>query len=482
MTELRFKGVFSKPKLTIFVIAICLVCIVLVFNLFWKLETPDLNQSVQLKPQASSFNNQGAMRGEVQIIGTGGAVDYDSFKHIVEERKRQGSSGNSNQNKTSINETGPRDENILVEKLYITGTIKPIKMTPVIAPFDGAIHDIFVSLGSYVNTNEAMIQLDTSKIDERLRETQSALIKAQIQVDKYSSWSDGSEMQRAKRSVNDAERELQRAKRYEIETQGLYEKGIIPRNEYDNAIEQNKSRQSAYDAALIDYKTTLEQGGERALKMADLELENAQSRLKTVETDKENYIVKSSVSGIVTMPPDNGNVEQKHKTIEPGVQVMKGDSLFTIADISKYIAEGEVDEIDINKLKIDQEVIIESDALPGLHFNGKITEISSEANISVGMAKIPKYRIKALFQYAEDQKNLIKIGMSARLTIIVTPPHKAVVVPLEYIIDNDKNPKLKVIRNGKEITVPVVIGASTINGVTIESGVFPNDEIVEIDN
>lgn len=413
-------------------------------------------------------------------------IQPDSIQQLAKTRSLEGGLiPSSRQNKHDGNKIPQHimgaNHQVPVEKLFITGIIKPSKISTILSPFDGVIKEVKVNVGSFVDIEQPLLILDTSKIDESLREAQSAYIKAKIAVDKLKEWENGTEMQRASRSVNDADRELKKAQREEIEAKGLFDKGIIPRNEYENAVEQTKSRESSFHSAQNELRSAQNQGGEDALKMAILELQNATSRFESIQSDRKLNVVKSDLAGIVTLPPATG-ADNKSKIVEAGVSVLKGDALYNVADISRFIAEGQVDEIDINKVKLKQDVIIESDALPGISLKGNIINISAEATASDSMNRIPKYAVIASFDYDTRSKELIKIGMSARMTIIVSEAKLGQLVPIAAIIDIENDPKLRVMRDGKIQLIDVKLGKTSIEGIEILDGLLESDKLAGIDD
>lgn len=417
--------------------------------------------------------------GSVQNLVQGDGSDLISQK--IAQMRKTGIPPSIQQALSGMQNGNGQQADTITERLYISSSIKPANSSVILAPFEGVVDKVHVTIGDYVKAGQLLLDIDTSKIDERVREAQSAYIKAQIENDKLKNWADGAEMQRAQRTLNDADREFKNSQREEIEAKGLYDKGIIPRNEYENTVEQTKSRESAFNAAVDELKTTEDQGGEKAFQMATLELENAKSSYESIISDRSKSQVITSIAGIVTLPPDTASGDNKSKNVEPGVQVLKGDALYTIADISRFISEGEVDEIDINKIQYKQKVIIESDALPNRQFEGSIIGISAEAVLSSGMSIVPKYKIRAIFDYDDDTKNLIKIGMSTRMTIITTPTRQARIVPLDVIMNPNEKPQISIVRDGKEQIVDVQLGKTTVGGVEILSGLKEHDKITKFD-
>ena len=77
------------------------------------------------------------------------------------------------------------------------------------------------------------------------------------------------------------------------------------------------------------------------------------------------------------------------------------------------------------------------------------TNIQTKATLMIEKSeRISKHEV-GLLNLAEQLKKFIKIGLSAHLTTVVTSPNQALIVPLEYIIDDAKKLKPRVERSEK---------------------------------
>lgn len=77
------------------------------------------------------------------------------------------------------------------------------------------------------------------------------------------------------------------------------------------------------------------------------------------------------------------------------------------------------------------------------------TNIQTKATLMIEKSeRISKHEV-GLLNLADQLKKFIKIGLSAHLTTVVTSPNQALIVPLEYIIDDAKKLKPLVERSEK---------------------------------
>ncbi len=95
----------------------------------------------------------------------------------------------------------------------------------------------------------------------------------------------------------------------------------------------------------------------RQLQFSDQQIEELQKRGKPVV----RQIISSSISGVIT-----------EKFVTEGQYVNVGDPLFSVADLSLIWVELEVFEPDLPYLKVGQELMILSPALPGQPLQGRV--------------------------------------------------------------------------------------------------------------
>ena len=136
-----------------------------------------------------------------------------------------------------------------------------------------------------------------------------------------------------------------------------------------------------------------------ALDMRDLELslESQQKQLK-------DYYITSPISGTV--------VEKIYKAGDTINNANSSVILMTVADLSKLKFTMDVDELDISKLEIGQDVVVTADAVENQTFAGKITKIATEGTSQNGVAT---YKVEVVI----DEPGALRPSMNVDAQIII---------------------------------------------------------------
>ena len=171
------------------------------------------------------------------------------------------------------------------------------------------------------------------------------------------------------------------------------------------------------------------QNAEDSLRNAELSMENTQKQL-------ENYTITSPISGTV--------IDKEYKA---GDTVESGKTLCTIYDLSYLELEMAVDELDIGKVEVGQEVRITADALEGQTFSGVVDKVSINGTTANGATSYPVTII------IEDYGDL-RPGMNVSAQIIGEVVPNALCIPVDAV------------ERGNTVTVPGP-GALSEDGLSV---------------
>jgi HlyD family secretion protein len=235
-----------------------------------------------------------------------------------------------------------------------------------------------------------------------------------------------------------------------------------------------RAQVAQYQATLANYAAVYE----RSKKLADIGAESRQQ----LDTDKTNYLtaqatydnnvsqlgyykITSPVAGMVIGTPTPAG-----ETVVQGISAAQ--SLLTIADMSKMQIKTLVDETDIGKVKVGEQVSFTVDAQTDKTFTGKVTSISRNATTSSNVVYYPVY------VEVDSSEDLLFPTMTARVTITVGERKNVMMVPLAAIKEENGQKYVEVMTNGKTESILVNVGLKNDENVEILSGLSEADQIV----
>lgn len=357
----------------------------------------------------------------------------------------------------------------LVHEIGLVGKIEPDTTLVLTAPFDGNVQANLVEQGQRVEAGQVLLRMDPATLEVQLRDALSAQLKARRTVQEMQDWDSSPTVSRARRSLRTAQMSADNTQRKLTESENLFKRGIIPRNELDDLRQQSQQQQLDLASARSELQQALEQGKGEYRQIADMELTNATVKYEALRTLLAAQEVKAPFSGIVVPAPGNNAPAGGGNTnapIQAGSKVSQGQVLFGLANIERLKIVAKVSELDINQLHQGQAVEVMGDGFDGERLKGSVSVVSGLAIASdtQGSAQFPV--TLSIPTLTPEQLQRVRLGMSARLTIVTYNNEQAIVIPSQAI-EPDMTVAYREAMDKPVERVKVTTGQSTTQGVEV---------------
>jgi HlyD family secretion protein len=358
----------------------------------------------------------------------------------------------------------------LVHQIGLVGKIEPDTTVTLTAPFDGNVLANLVEQGQRVEAGQVLLRMDPATLEVQLRDALSAQLKARRTVQEMQDWDSSPAVSRARRSLRTAEMTAGNTQRKLTESENLFKRGIIPRNELDDLKQQTQQQQLDLAAARGELQQAQDQGRGEYRQIAEMELTNATVKYEALQKLLEGKEVKAPFSGIVVPAPGSSNTAQgggnNNAPVQAGSKVSQGQVLFGLANIERLKIVAKVSELDINQLHQGQAVEVMGDGFDGERLTGSVSVVSGLAITSdnQGSAQFPV--TLSIPKLTPQQLQRVRLGMSARLTIVTYNNDQAIVIPSQAI-QADMTVEYRAAMDKPVQRVKVTTGQSTPQGVEV---------------
>ncbi len=166
--------------------------------------------------------------------------------------------------------------------------------------------------------------------------------------------------------------------------------------------------------------------------IAELENENLQLNLNSTQLKLKNLqqqleIQQEQLLNYKLTAPCNGTIMTQNVTL--GDTVSAGKVLAAVADMDSLEFQVSIDELDISKIEVGQDVKITADALAettDAPLTGKVTKVSMEGSGSNGVTTYP-------VTISLDKNEKLKVGMNVNGEIITSSKSDILMVPVEAV-------------------------------------------------
>ena len=370
----------------------------------------------------------------------------------------------------------------LSSSITVTGKLAPRREIDVTSPITGKVAAVHFQYGEQVAAGHPLVDLDVSEVRIEYREAQAAYIKARERFKEFEDWSNHVEVARARRVVSRGRIALESRRNRLEETTFLLERGVIPASEPEAAEREYHNQQLDVQSAEQDLQVILAKGAADG-QVAQLELDNARARLEELEETIRKAVVHAPVAGVILHPKPSaggGASEEEHR-LARGTSIQQGERLLTIGDLSGLSVVGTVDEVDIARVHPGEPARIVGDAFPDIELSGTITHVSSQASSGGVNRELPSFEVTATVEdLIEEQRRLLRLGMSANLEVIVYDKPDALLVPIGAVDMQEGHPRLRIKDkdSGAVRYVRVETGLTTVDTVEIVDGIRAGDNIV----
>lgn len=217
--------------------------------------------------------------------------------------------------------------------------------------------------------------------------------------------------------------------------------------------------QIAYDKAKYLY----EHSSEEEKYLNSLELKSSEVELNNLKNQRENYNVRSPMSGsIIKVNFTTGNYYDS-----------SSGPIAIVANQSSYITTFSVDEIYIDQISYGQAATVSINALESANdFEGIVTYIDLMGNNNNGVIT---YNVTVSFEDLENSG--IFNGMATNINILLSQKDDILVIPTSSV--SHEGTVTLVSEDSELIQIPVELGIANDNFVEVISGLEPGDIILK---
>ena len=216
---------------------------------------------------------------------------------------------------------------------------------------------------------------------------------------------------------------------------------------------------------------------EARLNAKEAECNRQQTKLDKIIEQIEKCRIEAPADGLVVYATSvQNNPFSNREPLDEGQEVHERQELIYLPRTDSVLAEVDVHEVNLHKVKAELPAIITLDALPGESFFGTVRHIAPLPNASMPLApdlKVYKGEIDLQVDSAQ-----LRTGMSCRAEIIVARLDDAVYAPVQAVLNVDGTPTVYVVEDGEAVPRKVKIGLDNNRMVHIKEGLEEGEAVL----
>jgi HlyD family secretion protein len=332
--------------------------------------------------------------------------------------------------------TNPVQESI-TESVYASGIVKSKNQYKVFSLVNGLIDKVLVTEGQAIKKGDVLIQLINSTAELNAE-------NAQISANYTSVAANAEKLDELKISIDIAKTKMDNDALLLQKQENLWAEQVGTHNDLLQKRLVSKTSINAYQTAKLRYK--------ELQKLISFQGKQSQKNLALAKKNNNDFTIKSDVDGKVYQLP-----------MKKGEMVNTLSPVAIIGDGTAFLLELQVDEYDINRVKIGQKIALSMDSHKGQVFECLVTKINPIMN-----DKTKSFTIEANFINAPTT---LYPNLTCEANIIIKQKQKSITIPRAYLLEGD------FVMLDKEKKVKVKTGLKDYQKVEILSGISVNDLI-----
>ena len=340
-----------------------------------------------------------------------------------------------------------------------TGTVQARALSKISSQYTGRIKRILKRDGERVKKGETLLEIENNDANAQLRLAEANLRGTKTELSQLLLSRD-MVVSQASSTLNQTRAKLDNAAANLDRANSLYTKGMISKQEMDSA-------KSTFDVAQADYESA--RANELQGKMKDEEIKTARARVEQMESNLQLAMVQLGRTYITA--PYSGIITELF--VEEGELLSIGTQVLEMADESTMEVDAVIDEVDVGKLRIGQDVKLTFDAFKEKQSLGKILEISPY--ITTTKEQNRTVNIKVGITTGQDG---ILVGMSTDVEVITGRAKDVLYLPTNAIIEKADGQFVFVAEKGVAREKKIKTGLSNWDTSEVIEGLREGDEVI----
>ena len=327
----------------------------------------------------------------------------------------------------------------ITEAVYASGKIKAKNQYTAYLPVNGIVNQLFVDEGDFIKKGMPILSLahETQKIG--INNAASNANYAQLKANQ-------NKLEEAKALVEFTQNKLKLDSLNYLRQQALWSKQIGSQLDLEQKLVSYKNAISAYVSAnskLKDLKRQLDLNAQ--LTSGNLKMSNQQAKDFTLYSETD------------------GRVFELYKKI--GEMATAQSALAVIGSEKDFIMELQVDEYDVTKIALGQQLMVKLDSYKGKVFEAVISKI-----IPIMNERTKSFTVEALFTKAPS---VLYPNLSFEANIVIQTKSNVLLIPRNYLFNDSLVNK----ENGEQVVVQT--GLMDYQKVEILNGISANETLLK---
>ncbi len=293
-------------------------------------------------------------------------------------------------------------------QIETSGTIEALEVD-IKTKVPGELIDVKIKEGEKVKSGDVIFVIDDSDLQIQKAQAAAALDLAKAKFQTIIEGARSEDKAQLQEIVKQAQLNFNNAKQDFERIQSLFETHSVSQKMFDDAKLRVEVAETQLTSAKENLKKAVTGARQSEINAAKAAVEQAAAAVEAIEKRINDAVIKSPIDGYSTL-----------MNFEKGEIVNTGAVLTRVIDLQNVWTKIFVNEIDLGKIHLNQNVIIKVDSFKEREFKGRISYISPEAEFTPKNIQTKEERVKLVYAVKVSISNddlLLKQGMQCDVLI-----------------------------------------------------------------
>jgi multidrug efflux pump subunit AcrA (membrane-fusion protein) len=347
----------------------------------------------------------------------------------------------------------------LSETITSNGKVEPVASTVARAEFATFVEKVTANEGQSVRRGDEILKLDVADLRARLAQSRASLLAAQTERTNARAGGSPEEVAQIKSGLQQARVDVANLERTQKTLEQLVAKQAATQDELArNQAALEKARSGVQE--LEQRKEALAQRATVGAESADLLIAQGREEVRSLEEKLRSATV---------IAPSDGTLYSL--SVRAGDYVKVGDVLAQMANLQQVRVRAFVDEPDLGRLELGQNVEVTWDAKPGVIWKGRTQQLPKQV-VPHGMRSVGEVLCSV-----DNEKLELLPNINVEVTILVLERRGTVVVPRSAVLEDGGKHYVFVFDGDKIHRREITVGITSASKYEVVSGVAVADRV-----
>jgi HlyD family secretion protein len=295
------------------------------------------------------------------------------------------------------------------------GRVEPVSENIAIgSELSGKLRSVLGEEGDHIRKGQVLAVLENDDYHAQVLAAQADVNAKESTLRKVVNGARSQERSQALSSVREVEAVMNNALAEKERHEKLYATGVISREEMERYSREYNVAQAQYQEAVERHSLVDDNAREEDVALAQADLQRARAQLQDAAAKYEKTLIKSPIDGTVLRKHHRNGESVSNSSTVP-------DPILTVGDKGVLRVRVDVDETDVNKVRVGQKAYVTADAYGNQKFWGHVVRVGEQLGPKNVRTDEPTERVdrKILETLVElDQGAEIPVGLRVDAYIV----------------------------------------------------------------